>query len=121
MTGSDTAVVNVGAMRAGIQENIISSEAELLMNTQTFNENVQARVMSRIERIARGKAAASGAKCNVVIEVWKSFPPSVRDGPANARTQMAFDADFDFGWSSTQGPSPEARTLDYFRGLLICR
>ena len=61
VAGTDTAVVTVGAMRAGTKENIIPDEAELLLSIRTFDPLVRDRVLAAIARIVRAEAAASGA------------------------------------------------------------
>ncbi len=61
VAGADTAVVTVGAMRAGTKENIIPDDAELLLSIGTLDVGVRARVLDAITRIARAEAAASGA------------------------------------------------------------
>lgn len=114
IAGGDTAVVTVGAMRAGMKENIIPAEAELLLSIRTFDEDVRARVMSGIERIVHGEAATSGAKRDPVIQVMESFPPLVNDGPACDRTQAAFEAVFGLGRVVDPGPVTGSEDVGMF-------
>ena len=61
IAGNETAVVTVGALRAGTKENIIPDDAELLLSVRTVDPAVRGRVLDAIERIVRAEAAASGA------------------------------------------------------------
>jgi len=90
IAGTDTAVVTVGAMRAGTKENIIPDDAELQLSIRTFDGSVRARVLDAIERIVRAEAAASGATRDPQVELTASFPAVINDGLASARTLSAF-------------------------------
>ena len=94
IAGSDTAVVTVGAMRAGAKENIIPAEAELLLSVRSYSPDVRSRVLAAIERIVRGEAAASGATKDPEVILLESFPAVVNDLAASARTQVAFESVF---------------------------
>lgn len=85
LAAADTAVVTVGAMRAGTRENIIPDEAELLLSVRSYDQAVRGRVLSAIERIVRAEAAASGAPADPEITVTGSFPVVVNDPAACAR------------------------------------
>lgn len=89
VAGADTAVVTVGAMRAGTAVNIIPDDAELLINVRTFEPAVRTRVLDSIARIVRAEAAASGAAREPDIEVLSSFPAVVNDPDAAERTGPA--------------------------------
>ena len=54
------AVVTVGAVQAGIDNNVIPSSATLKLNTRFFNYTVRDSIISRIERINKGLAVANG-------------------------------------------------------------
>jgi hippurate hydrolase len=73
VAGDDTAVVTVGAVRAGTKENIIPDDAELLLSVRTVDPAVRGRVLDAIGRIVRAEAAASGAPRDPVIETTHSF------------------------------------------------
>jgi amidohydrolase len=90
VAGTDTAVVTVGAMRAGTKENIIPDDAELLLSIRTFDPEVRAQVLAAITRIVRAEAAASGATRDPEVDLTSSFPAVVNDGPASARALAAF-------------------------------
>ena len=90
VAGTDTAVVTVGAMRAGTKENIIPDDAELLLSIRTFDGTVRAHLLDAIARIVRAEAAASGATRDPEVELVDSFPAVVNDGPGSARALTAF-------------------------------
>ncbi len=54
------AVVTVGAVQAGIDNNVIPASATLKLNTRFFNYTVRDSIISRIERINKGIAVANG-------------------------------------------------------------
>jgi amidohydrolase len=58
---TDSAVVTVGTLRAGMSENVIPDRALLRLNVRTFKDQVRARVLAAIRRILEAEAAASGA------------------------------------------------------------
>jgi hippurate hydrolase len=90
VAGTDTAVVTVGALRAGTKENIIPAEAELLLSVRTFDPVVRERVLAAIERIVKAEAQASAAPADPEITRLMSFPAVVNDAAACARTREAF-------------------------------
>ena len=90
IAGDDTAVVTVGAVRAGTKENIIPDDAELLLSVRTVDPAVRSRVLEAIARIVRAEAAASGATRDPVIETVQSFPAVVNDERAAERISAAF-------------------------------
>jgi amidohydrolase len=55
VAGTETAVLTIGALRAGIKENIIPDNAELLMSIRTFDTSVRAKVMAAIGRILHAR------------------------------------------------------------------
>jgi amidohydrolase len=92
VAGTQTAVVTVGALRAGTKENIIPDEAELLISMRTFEPEVRRRTLEAIERIVRAEASASGAERDPTITVLHGFPAVVNEPGAVARTRPAFEA-----------------------------
>lgn len=92
VAGTDTAVVTVGAVRAGTKENIIPDQAELLVSIRTFDGGVRRRVLAAIERIVRAEAAASGAPRDPEITPLYSLPAVINDAAAATRTRAAFQA-----------------------------
>ena len=71
---TETAVLTIGALRAGMKENIIPDDAELLLSIRTFEPSVLAKVMAAIERIVNAEAAAAGAPKPPEITHMQSLP-----------------------------------------------
>src|SRR5262249_57318961 len=69
---TDSAVVTVGTLRAGMNENVIPDRALLRLNVRTFTEQVRTRVLAAIRRIV--EAAASGAPQPPAYSVLSEFP-----------------------------------------------
>jgi metal-dependent amidase/aminoacylase/carboxypeptidase family protein len=90
IAGTDTAILTVGAIRAGTKENIVLDDAELLLSLRTFDPSVRNRVLESINRIVHGEAATSGASREPEVELTASFPAVVNDPVAAERTRSAF-------------------------------
>ncbi|MBW4718507.1 amidohydrolase [Saccharothrix obliqua] len=89
VSGLDTAVVTVGAIRAGTVANIIPDEAELLLSVRTYEPAVRERVLAAVERVVRAEAAASGAAREPEIVRLTGYPAVRNDPDAAARTGAA--------------------------------
>jgi amidohydrolase len=105
---SDTAVLSVGALRAGTAPNIIPDQAELLLTLRAFDEKVRDTVRAGIERIVRAEALASGAHRDPEITTMVSFPVLVNDAAACARLTDLFSA----GIGLTVDPGPVTGSED---------
>jgi amidohydrolase len=81
----ESAVVTVGALRAGTQANIISDRAELLVNVRSFTEDVRDRVLAAIRRIVEAECAASGAPSAPEFESIAAFAVTANDPDACTR------------------------------------
>src|SRR3954463_5295968 len=92
IAGTDTAIVTVGALRAGTKENIIPDDAELLVSVRSFEPEVRRRTLDAIGRVVRAEANASGAERAPEITLIHSFPAVVNDAGGVARTRPALDA-----------------------------
>ena len=57
----DSAVITVGSIHAGTRANIIPGEARLEVSIRSLTDAVRSHLLSAIERIAKGEAAAAGA------------------------------------------------------------
>jgi hippurate hydrolase len=89
IAGTETAVLTIGTVHAGVASNVIPDEAELGVNIRTFSEDVRATVLASVERIVRGEAAAAGAPAEPTIEPVMSAPAVVNDPDAVARATTA--------------------------------
>lgn len=56
----DSAVVTVGSFHAGAKHNIISDEARLQLTVRSYTDEVRAKLLDGIARIAKGEAIAAG-------------------------------------------------------------
>jgi len=90
IAGTETAILTVGALRAGTKENIIPDDAELLLSLRTFDPAVRSRVLEAIDRIVHGEATTSGAPRAPKVEVTMSFPAVVNDPAAAERVRATF-------------------------------
>jgi len=91
---TDAAVVTVGALQAGMKENVIPDEAVIRLNVRTFDEGVRKRVLAAIERIVNAEAAASGAPKPPEITPLDRYPLLVNDPDATKRVSGAFRKHF---------------------------
>ena len=91
---TDSAVVTVGTLRAGINENIIPDRALLRLNVRTFKEEVRTRVLSAIRRILEAEAAASGATKPPEFSVLSEFPLTRNDEGATRKVVAAIQNRF---------------------------
>jgi amidohydrolase len=94
LAATDPAVVTVGAINAGTQDNVIPAEAELRVNVRSFDTHVRRRALDAVERIVRAEAAASGAPRDPELTVTHSFPVTVNDPPATRRLVTALTGHF---------------------------
>ena len=63
------AVVTVGSFHAGTKHNVIPDDAKLQLTVRTYEDDVRARVLAAIARVARGEAAAAGAPREPEVKV----------------------------------------------------
>jgi amidohydrolase len=94
VAASEAAVVTVGALQAGIKENVIPDEAIIKLNIRTFDEGVRKRVLAAIERIVNAEAAASGAPRPPEITPLDHYPLNVNDKEATRRVVDALRRHF---------------------------
>ena len=111
LAGSETAVLTVGALRAGTAPNIIPDQAELLLSLRSYNEKVHDKARAAIDRIIRAEAAASGAPKEPEITTDVSFPVLVNDPDACAKLTDLFNA----GVGLTLDPGPVTGSEDVGR------
>ena len=91
IAASESAVLTVGALRAGTAPNIIPDQAELLLSLRSFSDKVHDKARAAIDRIVRAEAAASGATKEPEIITEVSFPVLVNDPDASARLTGRFN------------------------------
>jgi hippurate hydrolase len=86
---TDSAVVTVGTLRAGMSENVIPDHALLRLNVRTFKDHVRSRVLTAIKRILEAEAAASGAPKPPDYTVLSEFPLTRNDAEATNKVVSA--------------------------------
>ena len=91
---TDSAVVTVGTLQAGINENIIPDRALLRLNVRTFKEEVRTRVLAAIRRILEAEAAASGATKPPEFSILSEFPLTRNDEDATRKVVAAIQNRF---------------------------
>lgn len=65
---NEPAVITVGKLTAGVRNNIIPEEAEMIGTIRTFDTTMQRDIHQRIERTAKLIAESAGAKADVFIK-----------------------------------------------------
>jgi hippurate hydrolase len=91
---TDAAVVTVGTLSAGMNENVIPDRALLRLNVRTFDDDVRTRVLAAIRRIVEAEATASGAPRPPAFSVLSEFPLTRNDEAATRRVAAALVARF---------------------------
>jgi metal-dependent amidase/aminoacylase/carboxypeptidase family protein len=104
VAGTDTAVLTVGASRAGTKANIIPEQTELLLNVRTYDPHVRATVLTAITCIVEAEAAAAGAPVRPQIESIESAPAVVNNPDAVERTRAALESVVGAGRVIDPGP-----------------
>ncbi|NRQ36743.1 amidohydrolase [Nonomuraea sp. NN258] len=87
---TDTAVVTVGAVRAGKKDNIIPDRAELLINVRTLTTAVRTKTLETIRRIVHAEAQASAAPRLPEITEISSYDAQINDPDATEKVAAAF-------------------------------
>ncbi len=91
---NEMAVLTIGALQAGIKENIIPDDATLKLNIRTFDEGVRDHILSAVKRICQAESAASNAPKEPEFTSLDSYPVTVNDAVAAAKLAEAFDTQF---------------------------
>lgn len=92
IAATETAVVTVGAFRAGSASNIIPADAELLLTVRTFDAGIRRQVLAAIERIVHAEATASGAPRPPEIVAFESTGVVVNDAAAVELTRSSLES-----------------------------
>jgi hippurate hydrolase len=108
---TDDAVVTVGTLRAGINENVIPDQALLRLNVRTFRDQVRTRVLAAIKRIIEAEAAASGATKPPAFSVLSEYPMTRNDEAATRKVVAAFERRF--GAERLEQISPATASEDF--------
>ena len=71
---SDFGVVTVGAIKVGSAPNVISDQAELLINVRAYDNAVREKILQVVDRIVRGRV--SGVRVDRRSPPWRPSPRS---------------------------------------------
>jgi amidohydrolase len=88
----DPVVVTVGSIHGGTKHNIIPNEVKMQLNIRTYKPDVRDRVLTAIDRIAKGIATAAGipAERAPIVEVLRDqFAPATYNNPDLTRRLVA--------------------------------
>jgi amidohydrolase len=92
----DPVVLTVGTIHGGTKRNIISDEVKLELTLRTYKEEVRQKVITSIERMAKGMAAAAGVPSDrgpiVRVDEQMSGPPTYNDPELTDRLVRAFNS-----------------------------
>jgi hippurate hydrolase len=108
---TDSAVVSVGTLRAGMSENVIPDRALLRLNVRTFKDQVRTRALAAIRRILDAEAAASGATKPPEYTVLSEYPLTRNDEAATDRVVAALRGHF--GADRVQEIAPATASEDF--------
>ncbi|MBR0670271.1 amidohydrolase [Neoroseomonas soli] len=111
---TDSAVVTVGTLSAGMNENVIPDRALLRLNVRTFKDQVRNRVLSAIRRILEAEAAASGAPRPPEFSVLSEFPPTRNDEAATRKVVAALERRFGADRLAEIGPATASEDFGLF-------
>lgn len=74
------AVITVGTLHAGTKRNIIPDEARLELTVRSYEKEVRSKLLSSIERVAKGIAEAEGGEAVVDLHP-EAYVPAVYNNP----------------------------------------
>lgn len=94
MPSDERVVLTIGSVSAGSKANIIPDTAVLLLNTRTYNAQLEKRLFAAIERIVRAECDAAGCTQPPDIEYFDRGPLTSNDAQTTPRVQEAFAAYF---------------------------
>jgi hippurate hydrolase len=80
---TEPVVVTVGSIHGGTKHNVIPDEVKLQLTVRTYKDEVRQQVLSAIERIVKGVAAAAGVPKNLepIVSVKDEYTPAMYNTP----------------------------------------
>src|SRR3954471_11791869 len=80
---TEPVVVTVGSIHGGTKHNVIPDEVKLQLTVRTYKDEVRQQVISAIERIVKGIAAAAGVPKNLepIVSVKDEYTPAMYNTP----------------------------------------
>jgi amidohydrolase len=113
LAAAEAAVVTIGSLQAGPEENVIPEEAVIKLDMRSFEEGMRQRVLAAIERIVNAEAAASGAPRPQITPLDR-YPLVVNDPAASKRVADAFHRHFCADRVRETGPAPASEDFGSF-------
>lgn len=84
------AVISVGVIKGGIRFNIIPDTVEMVGTIRTFDQDVRADIIKRMDRTVKNIAAASGATATLSVRD-DAIPPVLNDPQLTQRSLPALE------------------------------
>src|SRR5438874_1595080 len=97
----DPIVITVGSIHGGTKHNIISDEVKMQLTVRTYKQEVRDRVLTAIDRIAKGIASAGGVppdRAPIVNVLKDQLTPATYNNPDLTKRLVAV-------WKKTLGPN----------------
>lgn len=108
----DSLVISTTQIHTGTTDNVIPETAYINGTVRTFDKQVQALVVRRMEEVVAGQAAAYG--CDAKLEFEFGYPPTVNDADkASFAAQVAADVAGDAGVEEDMIPVMGAEDFSY--------
>jgi hippurate hydrolase len=82
----DPAVITVGSFQSGTRPNIIPDEAHLQITVRSYKDEVRKRLLSAIQRVAKGEAMSAGAP-EPKITIAPGTPSTYNDPDLSQRVE----------------------------------
>jgi hippurate hydrolase len=110
----DAAVISITQMQAGSAYNIIPDEAFLHGTIRSFNDEVQERIESAVNRLCRGVGESFGASIEATFD--RRYPPTINSAPEARLCQRVAQALL--GEDRVATDAPPAMTAEDFSYML---
>ncbi|MEO1555684.1 MAG: amidohydrolase, partial [Pseudomonadota bacterium] len=108
----DQLVISTTQIHTGTTDNVIPETAYINGTVRTFDKEVQAMVVRRMQEVVDGTAAAYG--CEAALEFEFGYPPTVNDGSkAGFAAQVAAEVAGDAGVERDVEPVMGAEDFSY--------
>lgn len=119
---SGSLVISTTQIHTGTTDNVIPETAYINGTIRTFDKEVQAMVVRRMEEIVAGQAAAYG--CEATLEIDYGYPPTVNDAQksdfaATVAAEVAGDAGVETAMTPVMGAEDFAYMLEARPGAYL--
>lgn len=84
-SAQDPGVITVGTIHGGTKNNIIPDEVKLQLTVRSYKEDVRKHMLSAIERVVDGEAAAAGAEKKPTVTIVEGVSAVYNDPAATQR------------------------------------